>query len=320
MNEVSAKLATLEIGKTYSIQDIVDTIKQVCNHKHKSSDKFKMTHGHYKDGHGTSHLLSELYVDMTYQRRIRLAKIITKLINQGGFNIYVAGLIDVAYRPCTKKKYVWDGLRRCIMVGMCGGNTINGPVYNHADNLYESDCVKQESLFFKIRNADKENMSFEEIFKSKVGYEDDRAIAQLSLLKKCNLDVESLNPSGITLGGLKSFDEIYGKIDDEIIINTAKLYTYAWPSESQVSSYALCGLATLMNEDLFEDSYTIEDAKEMLRDYAKHNLPRTLTVQRLNNAAFKSIAWNFATKVLKDDNGLTNALLTKEQQEMMEVI
>ena len=134
------------------------------------------------------------------------------------------------------------------------------------------------------------------------------------------MDVESLNPSGITLGGLKSFDEIYGKIDDEIIINTAKLYTYAWPSESQVSSYALCGLATLMNEDLFEDSYTIEDAKEMLRDYAKHNLPRTLTVQRLNNAAFKSIAWNFATKVLKDDNGLTNALLTKEQQEMMEVI
>jgi len=323
MAEVKAALATLDIGKTYSIQEIVDTIRQVCNHKSKSSSRFIMKSGHY-EGPGAM-LLKDLYVDMTYQRRIRLAKIINKLINEGGFDKNIAGSIDIAYRPCTEKYYVWDGLRRCLMVGICGGNCIVGAIYRHADNLYEADCVKQEAKFFKVRNADKETMSFEEVFKSRVGYEEDLAIAQLRLLKKCSLDVESLNPAGRTLGGLKSFDEIYGVIDHDTIVQASKLYCHAWPSETQVSGYALCGLATLINDDKFEDIYTVDEVKVLLRNFAKNNLPKTLTTERLNNAAFKSIAWNFATKVLgsdPDDKDLTtllNSLLSKEQQGMMEV-
>jgi len=323
MAEVKAALATLEIGKTYSIQEIVDTIRQVCNHKSKSSSCFVMKSGNY-DGPGTM-LLKDLYVDMTYQRRIRLAKIINKLIKEGGFDKNIAGSIDIAYRPCTEKYYVWDGLRRCLMVGICGGNCIVGAIFRHADNLYEADCIKQEAKFFKVRNADKEAMSFEEVFKARVGYEEDLAMVQLSLLKKCNFDVESLNPAGKTLGGLKSFDEIHGVIDNDTIIEASKLYLYAWPKETQVSGYAFCGLATLINNDKFYDIYTIEDVKEMLRDYAKHNLPRTLTKDRLNNAAFKSIAYNFVNNVLAvdtDDKDLTtllNSLLSKEQQGMMEV-
>ena len=92
-----------------------------------------------------------------------------------------------------------------------------------------------------------------------------------------------------------------------------------------MSGYALCGLATLINDDKFEDIYTVDEVKVLLRNFAKNNLPKTLTTERLNNAAFKSIAWNFATKVLgsdPDDKDLTtllNSLLSKEQQGMMEV-
>ena len=70
---------------------------------------------------------------------------------------------------------------------------------------------------------------------------------------------------------------------------------------------------------------TVDEVKVLLRNFAKNNLPKTLTTERLNNAAFKSIAWNFATKVLgsdPDDKDLTtllNSLLSKEQQGMMEV-
>ena len=57
----------------------------------------------------------------------------------------------------------------------------------------------------------------------------------------------------------------------------------------------------------------------MLRDYARNNKPNTITSPRINGtAAFKSIAYNIATKVLKDNNGLKSALLDSEQMEVME--
>lgn len=314
-SEVASALATLEFGKTYSIKDIINTIKQVCNHKTDTTNAFKMVSGNYG---GATFPLDELFVDMTYQRRIRLIKIINKLKAIGGFDKDVAGAIDIAYRPCSGKNFVWDGLRRCIMVGMCGGDRISGSFYTHSSNLYEDECRRAEARFFKIRNADGETMTFEEIFKSKVSYEEPTAIAQLKLLKECGLDVEGLNPQGIQLGGLRAFDEIYNKIPNNIIINASKIYTYAFNNQPQVLGYGLAGLATLMNIDGFEDHYDYEDVRDSLREYAKDNKPNSITNPRINSAAFKSIAYNIATKVLKDNNGLKYSLLNDEQVEVME--
>ena len=119
-SEVAAALATLKINKTNSIKEIVDTIKQVCNHQTDTTNSLKMISGNYS-GVGCV-MLDELYVDMTYQRRIRLAKIINKLKKVHGFDNRVAGAIDIAIRP-DGKVFVWDGLRRAIMVGMCGGDS-----------------------------------------------------------------------------------------------------------------------------------------------------------------------------------------------------
>ena len=315
LKEVAAALATLEIGKTYSIQEIIDTIKQVCNHKTDTTNSFKMVDGPYK---GATYRLDELYVDMTYQRRIRLTKIINKLKAIGGFDINVAGAIDLAHRPCSGKMYVWDGLRRCIMVGMCGGDRICASLYTHPSNLYEDECRKAEARFFKIRNADSETMSFEEIFKSRVSYEDPIAIAQLKLLKECGLDVEGLNTQGTQLGGLRAFDEMYNKVPSDTIVNASKIYTYAFNNQPQVLGYGLAGLATLLNTEGFEDHYDYDDVRDALREYGMSNKPNTITNPRINSAAFKSIAYNIATKVLKDENGLKSALLDSEQMEIME--
>jgi hypothetical protein len=313
--DVEAALASLKINKHYSIKEIVDTIKQVCNHKTDTTKSLVMVSGPYT---GATYQLDDLYVDMSYQRRIRLAKIINKLRAIGGFDKDVAGSIDIAFRPCTKQHFVWDGLRRCIMVGMCGGDRISGSLYSHDGNLYTDECKKKEARFFKIRNADGEKMSFEEIFKSRVSYEDDIAMSQLSLLKKCGLDVEGLNPEGIQLGGLRAFDEIFNKIPSETIINAAQLYKEAWNKESQVLGYGLAGLATLLDVKEFEDYYTYDDIRSALRSYALKHKPNTITNPRINSAAFKSIAYNIATKVLEDDNGLKSAILDKEQMEVME--
>ena len=314
LSEVKAELARLEIGKAYSVQEIIDTIKQVCNHKSKSADSFNFVSEQYN---GLTIGLEDLWVDMTYQRRIRLAKIINKLIKVGGFDKDIAGTIDIAYRPCEDRNYVWDGFRRCLMVGMCGGERIAASTYRHPSNLRKDECRAIEARYFQIRNSFGEKMTFEELFKSRVAYGEKRALAMLSLLKECGLDVEDLNPAGVVLGGLKSFDEIFGKIDEAIIIEAAELYLHAWNNESQVSSYALCGLATLMELDEFSNSYTIDEVREMLRKYALTNKPRELTSVRLNNAAFDSIAFNFATKVLNDKNGLVDELLSEEQQNML---
>tara|TARA_R110002050_G_scaffold197437_1_gene332320 strand:+ start:151 stop:1128 length:978 start_codon:yes stop_codon:yes gene_type:complete len=314
--EVESKLATLKIGKTYSIQEIVDTVNQITNHKSGTTDAFKMLKGVY-EGHGTI-ALDDLYVDMTYQRRIRLAKIINKLVALGGFDKDVAGSIDVAYRPCDDKYFVWDGLRRCLMVGICGGSRIVAALHHHPAKFMTSECRMAEARFFKVRNADSEKMSFEEVFKSKVAYNEERAMAQLSLLKKMNLDVEGLNPAGIQLGGLRAFDSNYGKIDDDKLIMASKLYQHAWNSEPQILGYGLMGLATLLNEPLFEENYVYEDVRDTLRTYALNSKPKTLTNPRINSAPYKSVAYNFATKVLGDKNGLVQSLLDDEQIDLMQ--
>lgn len=314
--EVAAALATLEIGKTYSIQEIIDTIKQVCNHKTDTTKSFKMVSGNYEGV--TAYLLSELYVDMSYQRRIRLTKIINKLKAVGGFDKSVAGAIDIALRQRSGKHFVWDGLRRCIMVGMCGGDRITASLYIHPARRYDSECRKEEARLFKIRNADSETMSFEEIFKSRVSYEESIAIAQLKLLRECELDIEGLNPHGRQLGGLRAFDEIYNKIPSEKIIRASRIYIHAFNDQPQVLGYGLAGLATLLNTEGFEDHYEYDEVETKLREYALSNKPNTLTNPRINSAAFKSIAYNIVTKVLKDKNGLKSALLDSEQMEVME--
>jgi len=313
--EVESVLATLKIGKTYSIKEIVDTIKQITNFKTGTTDAFKMLSGMYE---GFTLSLDELYVDMTYQRRIRLAKIINKLVALGGFDKDVAGSIDVAFRPCENKTYVWDGLRRCLMVGLCGGDRIVAALYHHPSVYMTDDCRIAEARFFKVRNADSERMSFEEVFKSKVAYNDDRSTAQLNLLKKMNLDVEGLNPAGVQLGGLKSFDVVYGKIDDDKLIEASKIYRHAWSGQPQVLGYGLIGLATVLAEPKFEENYIYDDARDMLRTYALNNTPKTITNPRINSKPFHSIAYNIATKVLNDKNGLAQALLDDEQIDMLQ--
>ena len=68
MSEVLGALANMSGER--SMQEIIDTILQISNLKTKTTDAF-IANGSYSDNEDTV-LLSDLWVDMTYQRRVRL--------------------------------------------------------------------------------------------------------------------------------------------------------------------------------------------------------------------------------------------------------
>ena len=91
--------------------------------------------------------LDGLYVDMTYQRVLRLQEIINK-IKESGFDIEAAGYVDVAIRPKTLYT-VWYGFRRCIMAVLCGYEHINVSKTIHDPHASDKDCQKKKQDYFK---------------------------------------------------------------------------------------------------------------------------------------------------------------------------
>ena len=316
--QIKSHLATLETNKVYSIATIIETIRQVCNHKDSTYRNFKMQSGEYPSSGSVR--LDELYVDLTYQRKLRLAKIIQKIIKNEGFCKDVAGTIDVAYRPNRKDpngrqgmKFVWDGFRRSLMVGLCSpagsAAKIGASEYDHPIDRSDEECQIDEARKFKIRNADSESMSPEELFKSMVVYKDQQSLELLQHMINCNLTVEGLNPNGQALGGFVAFRGASAKYNHEYMRQASRVITTAWTTRPQVLGYLLGGLTALIHYNDDGEFYTDSEIMKKFIDFAKNNDQNNLTNPRLNAKPFESIAINIAKKVLNDDNGLMEAIL-----------
>jgi hypothetical protein len=319
LSVISAYLANL--SGIVSIRDIVDTILQVSNLKSKTLDKLK---SEAYDKHVHTVPLSSLYVDMSYQRRIRLQHILKKLSASNGFDIHGAGAIDVAVRP-ENKMFVWDGLRRSIMAGLCGLDSISASIYSHRYDEYTVNCQQIEARFFKMRNADSEKMKPEEIFKSKIAYRDPEAARILSVLYNCKLDVEGLNPGGKILNGFREFHNNLTRtkdpLEEKYLIESSRIIRAVYKKEQNVSVYLLTGLAWLMQvNDELPKSYSHEEILEAFVEN-KNAFPKqgSLTKNRLTSRGRESVAFLIAKSVLKDENGLLNKLgLDKGEMELLE--
>ena len=321
LDEVKGFLRPLKINKLYNVQDLVDTILQVTNHKDRTYASLKMNAGSYTNGN--TFRLDELWIDMTYQRVVQLTILIEKLLRHEGFNKNAAGVIDTAYRPCSDTRVVWDGLRRCLMVGMCGERQIGVADFSHDESMYETECQEAEAKLFTTRNADSEKMRPEEIFKGKVVYKDTTALLQLDLLKRCGIDVAGLNPKGKTLGGFKAFDDRWQSWDEEWLLLSSRICQESWPNNPQLMTYMWLGLTMFLsvNNDEFYDRDTI---RRCFRDYGSKFHPRTLTTPRLNGEPFGSIAYNIVKKVMDStdseflDKLITNTNWSSSDLDMLE--
>ena len=326
--EVVALLDSLEINKSYRIVDIVASIKSVLNFKartyqwlNEAIDDFSQNQAYDYDANESEHL-EDLWVDMTYQRRIRLNHLMKKIKKQKGYLRAVAGFVDVAVRSRSGKKFVWDGLRRCIMVGLLGGECIGTTSYVHPALKTDKECREQEAVYFEIRNAEGEAMSAEEVFKAQVAARNPVAIELLEVMKTCGVDVESLNPDGVNMGGFVQFKKAYNDdfYTEESLVTASEIMQEVYPDVS-LSGYLLTGLSYLLvhNDKLNGSGYNETDSddsvlaqmKEYVKKDAKNELQAFLTKKRLNGKAQECIAWNIATHVLKDDGDLVEIISSK---------
>jgi len=301
LSEAASILATLQ-HRDYSIKEIVDIAKSIDNLKSKTLESIQPAI-EYDSTNQSLVKISDLYVSITYQRRMRLLKIIDKLKASGGFCKNAAGHVDVAERP-NGKKYLWDGFRRVLMAALAGHEFIPASNIRHPGNWSDSACEKYEAKMFKTRNADTETMKPEEIFRSKVVYDDEEALKFLDFLKQSHLDVESLNPNNKELSGMA---HTYAKWNNESVtesslILASSIIQNAWKTDPQVSGYLLCGLAKLIdvNKEL-DNPYEEDDILESFQDYINTKPPRKqsdLTGRRLAKAPDDSVAYCIATQVL----------------------
>ena len=299
--------AILSLKGVVSVQDIIDAIKQIANFQKETLDKIEKvlsseilfnkfdTNYHEK--------LFNIKVDMTYQRRVRLRKLLNKLTSAGRFDPHGAGAIDIAMRG--NDPYVWDGLRRCIMAGIVGLDYIPVSRFNHSRNTSVIEMQQTEARFFKMRNADTETMKPEEIFKSMVVYNDPNALKILNVLKNAELDVEGLNPGHTTLNGFRELqNKLFSKVEEEEIKTASGIIRRVFNNDNVVSSYLLCGLALLIqkNEELDKPLADTDIESQLTTWKTTKTKPsrsqKTLTSRRLNSKASESIAWNISEQAV----------------------
>jgi len=329
--EIAGHLANLT-GEV-SVLQIINTIMQIPSISEKLVASLKQLK-EYLGADGED--VADIFVDMTYQRRVRLAKIVKKLRDAGEFDTQGAGFVDIARRP-NGKWYVWDGLRRIIMAGIAGHQYIRVSKTVHTLKMTVSECQIEEARLMDMRNSKIEGMKLEELFKSRVVQRIPEALRMKVLLESCQLDVENVIGSGMVLGGFAELDSNFESGHDfstDNLVTSSMTIQNTFENASNVSVFLLCGLAYLLqfmddpklvgvkehmvtSEDI-DMAYDEEQVKDLFTDWYDDavgddgnpcgRLQKELIQPRVNGKTCQSVAWNIATKVLKDNNGLRTSL------------
>jgi len=328
-SEIDAALKSLKNNKLYRISDLVATIRQISN-LHTSTLRDIQNPIPYTDLNNLESI-DDLYVDMTYQRKMRLRKLLRKLTTKGMFDKDAAGFVDIAVRTDAENtKVIWDGFRRVIMAALAGYDQIPCSKTWHQSYIPLSEQPKREARLFKIRNTP-EKMSPEEMFKADVVYEEPRALELKQLLEDCNLEVDDIiDKGGRPLGGIAEVDSNFKtwKLNPDNFawdrkhwISASKMLQAIYPKKlhPQISTYVLRDLAWLLtvndNLDNDEGEYTEQDIQEAWSKWVSetdengsplHNKQTDITTAGSKKKTITS--WWIAKNILQDNNGLSEKL------------
>lgn len=270
--------------------------------------------------------LEDLYVDITYQRWLKLKQIIDHLHRldisgtyQLGFNKMLCGSIDIAIRP-DGKGFVWDGFRRCIIALLNGKRFIKSSIEKHDPKLSTKDCQAVEAFVFKIKNGFQEKMAKEELYKSGIVYRDLDAMKMYNVIVQMNVDVLGTNPGHPELGAFSEFQDtvLNSKLTStDYLAQSSFKQQASWPADMSLTGYVTCGLAkfldTLEKEDddgnlvcpniEFETAHpntngTCEVESALVR-YAKNHKQTDLCANRLAGKSIESVAFNIGVLVMR---------------------
>jgi len=308
MKKSQAFAEIMSLKGVQPLKKIIDTLLSIDNFKSETINKLNTATPYT----GESIPIEDIYVDLTYQRKLRLQALINRLVEYGKFDKDVAGHIDLAIRV-DGRMFVWDGFHRAIMAGLSGLDGIPASIFTHDKTMSNHEQVMKEARMFKVRNADQTSMKPEEIFKSEVVFGDKEALQILDLLKQCKLDVEGTNEdeNAVSLGGFRVVRKVWNKIDKRHFIDSAEIIRKVWPKDKTVSVILWCGLAKLLeanNDDLVVKTLSVFEISDAIKKHVDSvNMKQSAFTQpRLHNKALESTATNILKYALHDtynDNG-----------------
>ena len=310
MKKSQAFAEILALKGIQPVKKIIDILLSIDNFNSDTLDKLNRATAYTEDRLIT---IEEIYVDLTYQRKLRLQAILNRLIESGGFDKEVAGHIDLAVRV-DGRKFVWDGFHRVIKAGISGITHMPPSIYTHDKSLSVEKQVMKEAKMFKVRNADQSSMEPGEIFKSEIVFQDPTAMKILSLLKRCKLDVEGTNPdaAAISLGGFALLKKVWDKIDARHFEDSSNMIRQAFSEDKTMSVILWCGLAKLLETNDNDNSVTtasISSLTHQLIKTVKSDIDirqKSFTQPRLHGKALESTARNLLRMGLSEcynDNG-----------------
>ena len=290
------------------LKKIINTLLSIENFKSETINRLNtaLPYG------GDCTAIEDIWVDLTYQRKLRIQALINRLTACGGYDKDVAGHIDLSIRV-DGRMFVWDGFHRAIMAGLSGLDGIPASIFTHDKTLSNHEQVMKEAWMFKVRNAGQSPMRPEEIFKSEVVFRDEEALKILDLLKQCKLDVEGTNEDedALSLGGFALVRKVWDKIDRRHFIDSSEIIRKVWPKDRTVSVILWCGLAKLLEANNDDNAVKTLSVFEISDAIKKHVDPTkmkqsTFTQPRLHGKAVESTATNILNRALHDiynDNG-----------------
>jgi|TARA_R110002073_G_scaffold331802_1_gene517011 hypothetical protein len=326
--DVDKYLKNLEL-KTYSLKEIADIIRNITSLCKEGLFVDDYNDNFYKDLELIMHpktgekiSLEDCYVDLTYQRVLKLKQLVDHLRatdrnnNPMQYDKMCAGSIDIAIRP-DSKIFVWDGFRRSLIALLKGIRYPLFSSYVHPKTNTIKDCRATEAFAFKKRNGDNESMAKEELYKSGIVFENPKDLKTRNCLEESQLDVLKTIPDAVKdLGGFAEYEKYLhdGTVTESQLTMSSLIMTQAWKEESTISSYVILGNSMLMN--LLEEpnalswSYNItardDESCDFLPKFKKFaengGTMSDLVRNRLSNMGVATVAYRIAIFVLGVDD------------------
>ena len=283
------------------------------------------------------HNIKDIWVDLDYQRKLELQRLLNRLEQEDGYKAEYAGFIDLAIRP-NGKKYVWDGFHRLIMAAICGALSIPAATYIHPTNRTNKVCHIEEAKMFKVRNALRSQMKPEYIFKADIAIENDEALKLLSLMEECGVTIVGTNkdPNAVELGGFALFRKYAtheNKPNDIHFRRAADILKAAYPQMTEMSILLFCGLTLLLSNQ--QNDAAVETVSQstikskfvkMVKD--KSIKQKYFSKSRVHGKGVQSVAYNIIRElkpyhVWNDDGEENKSLIaglgfTDEDLELIE--
>tara|TARA_A100001388_G_scaffold134312_1_gene99484 strand:+ start:3155 stop:4150 length:996 start_codon:yes stop_codon:yes gene_type:complete len=282
--------------------DIVNIIKKIDNFQEETISKLNPVDD-YKEGTP----VDEIYIDLSYQRKLRIQEILNRLLDQDGYDKTAAGHIDLAKRN-DGRLFCWDGFHRAIMACIAGCTRIPDSTFTHDKGLKPSKEKEIEANKFELRNGQATKINAGQLFKSQVTGNRPKALETLEVMKTCKLNIEGVNPDvdAYELGGFAFFLKHYADYEERFLKTASTIIRKTWDDKKTMSVTLLIGLAHYLAASQKPDVRVIDsiDVQDKIKEIVgtgkdKKNQQYFLQPM-LKGKTAESVSYNLVDKGLAD--------------------